>query len=619
MTTPIRGSRGGPRASSHQDESNNIRQVAQNARPRRATPSTKARPATRGQQVSAAPARHERRAANAAPVPVRTASLSELYGSPAFKSVVNESKTAGLYRQPTPNNQDAQNNAVPKLGGKFMEAMPAFVFSPRRQSDQMVRQAHALLPSDIKRDVAFVSATRVAQDPEGAARQMIGKKEVVIVGSFKGVNTAVKDTAEFTNVHKQEMKALELSVKLANSMGVSVRDVVVGMGDSSPVKSNTGFVANSFASAKKAELETNMNAMLQDNGLKTPKSVSWGADELMVTAFAAQLPEMTLAADIQNPNAQSFYDASNTASTSVAQAAKKTGLKLVPSGQKADVNLKAFTLMDGANTARDQTYPNAKELNVQRTADQKFAQGIQSLDKGTLARTVVIDARLSNGAMDTKSLPPTTDVLGYSGWGTAGNNFGQGLAMAKIVAAAQDRAQRSNNPKEAQFVNAARRQLVVEAVAHDALFIGYANGASGAALPQPSNNALANWVRDNNLPKSPGDKLTETQLVGLHQTASRYATQVLKEKYPGLAGQVQFAPSPYNRRFESNTMYSKGVLPEAGSISLELANGHHEFKPSKTYEGWKPDPETGTQSVGSNGEFSENPTWKRQLLNKLGL
>jgi hypothetical protein len=54
---------------------------------------------------------------------------------------VAASRAAGLYREPVPNNQDAQNNAVAGLGGPYVDAMPAFVFSPRRQTDQMVRQA----------------------------------------------------------------------------------------------------------------------------------------------------------------------------------------------------------------------------------------------------------------------------------------------------------------------------------------------------------------------------------------------------------------------------------------------------------------------------------------------
>jgi hypothetical protein len=130
-----------------------------------------------------------------------------------------------------PNNQDAQNNAVPGLGGKYLDAMPSFVFSPRRQTDQMTRQAHALLPEPLKRDVAFVQVTRLAQDPEGAAREMAGKKQVVLVGCLKGINTATSDDPKVSAIHEKELKALEVSLTLAKGMGVEVRDVVFGMGD----------------------------------------------------------------------------------------------------------------------------------------------------------------------------------------------------------------------------------------------------------------------------------------------------------------------------------------------------------------------------------------------------
>jgi hypothetical protein len=162
--------------------------------------------------------------------------VRSILNSSLVKSVINDSKKHGLYRNPIPNNQDAQNNAVAGLGGKFLDSLPLYVFSTRRQTDQMVRQAYELLPSGLKRDVAFVHAQRVAQDPEGAARMMYGKKQVVIVGSLKGVNTATSLDPKVAKIHEQELKALELSLKLAKAMKIEVRDIVYGMGDSSPTK-----------------------------------------------------------------------------------------------------------------------------------------------------------------------------------------------------------------------------------------------------------------------------------------------------------------------------------------------------------------------------------------------
>jgi hypothetical protein len=139
----------------------------------------------------------------------------------------------------------------------------------------------------------------------------------------------------------------------------------------------------------------------------------------------------------------------------------------------------AFTLLPQANASGAQTFPTAKMYDIQHHSDQKFARQLQSLSKDQLSKTVVIDARLNNGAMDSGSLPPSTDVLGYSAWGTGGNNFGQGLAMAKIVAYAQDQANKNGEVRQAKYVNAARRQLVVESIAHDVFLLVMEKGLLG--------------------------------------------------------------------------------------------------------------------------------------------
>jgi hypothetical protein len=547
-----------------------------------------------------------------------SADLRTLLQSKAIGDVVQTARDAGLYRQPIPNKQDAQKNAQAGLGGKYLDAMPAYVFSPRRQTDQMVRQAYELLPPALKRDVAFVHAQRVAQDPQGAARQMFGKKEVVIVGSFKGVNKATsegdEEAREASKVHPHELKALEISLKLAKAMNVTVRDVQYGMGDSSPKDAGNRFVANGFATAKKDELEARMRTVLRANGYQREERLPWGADELMMTAFAAQLPQRTLSVSVQNPGSRFFFDGGATADQLVRAAADKAGLTIVARGARADMHLHAFTLLPGANTGGDQTYPDRKEFAVQHRSDQAFASKIGQLDKATLSRSVIVDARLNNGAMDGASLPPTTDVLSYSAWGSGGNNFGQGLAMAKIVADAQDRAGHSGSAQQVQYINAARRQFVVEAIAHDAYFIGYATGASGLTTANAA-NPLSRWLSNSGLPTSIGDTLTPSQLKDLYAQASRYATQQMSRKYGGLGGRIAFVPQPFNRRFEASTLFSSGVVPQAGSISSELTKSNPAFDPSGIYRGYAPDPQTGDQSVGSNGRFFETrPPWWQRLF-----
>jgi hypothetical protein len=546
--------------------------------------------------------------------------LRAVLQSKPVAAVVQRAREAGLYRQPIPNNQDGQNNAQPGLGGKFRDAMPPYVFSPRRQTDQMVRQAYQLLPEGLTRNVAFVHAQRVAQDPEAAVRFMHGKSEVVIVGSFKGVNKATsegdKEARDAAAVHPKEMKALEITLELARAMNVHVRDVEYGMGDSSPIERNHRFVPNAFATAKKAQLEARMQAVLGEHGLRAPERLSWGADELMLTAFAAQLPRQTVSLNLQSPNSRFFYDSHATTSQLAAQAAHKAGLDIAPRGAPADIHLHAFSLLPEADRAGDQIYPDRQEFALQHRADLAFARRIQTLDRATLARSVIVDARLNNGAMDTTSLPPTTDVLGYSAWGSGGNNFGQALAMAKIVAAAQTRADASGQQQQIRHVNAARRQLVAESIAHDAFFIGYASGASGVNTPARMANPLSAWLAASGLPCAPGDKLDNEQLAALYSRASAYASQRLQSKYGGLGGEIRFVPQPFNRRFDAATLFSRPQLPEAGSISSELLERRPELDPRRIYPGNVPDPQTGDQAVGSNGHFFDTrPPWWQRILN----
>lgn len=538
------------------------------------------------------------------PTPRSKASRSDVASIPGVQDVVARARAAGLYRQPIPNNQDGQAHAVPGLGGAYVDALEPMVFSPRRQTDQMVRQAFALLPPSLTRDVAFVHAQRVAQDPEGAARLLEGKKQVVIVGSLKGINTATSDDPKVSAIHEKELKALELSMQLSKAMGVEVRDVVYGMGDSSPKRNGKGgFTPNPFAEQKRAQLEGRVQGILRANGYEKPERLSWGADELMLSAFAAQLPERTVAVHLQHPDARYFYDSDATAQHLAREAAGKAGLRVVESGP-ADVQLYGFGLSPRANRAGDQLFPDASERTIQRASDAAFAARIRSLSPEERARTLIVDARLNNGAMDDTALPPSLDMLGFSAWGTGGNNFGQGLAMAKIVRDAQERARGAGDPAAAGQVEGARKQLLVESMAHDGFFIGYAQGASGISVGAAGQNPLTTWMRAQGLPEAPGVKLSEQQLVGLYRQASARATSELRRRFPDLEGRIQFVPQPFNRRFEAATLFSGGVLANPGSISEELVKKYPEFHPAATYGGHMANP-PGAAAVMANGRFDE--------------
>jgi len=519
---------------------------------------------------------------------------------------VAAARAAGLYQTPVPNNQDAQRNAVDKIGGRYTDALLLAVFSPRRQTDQMVRQALSLMPESIVSTIAFVHATRVAQDPERAARELQGKKEVVIVGSFRGVGAATADDPAFTSVHTQELNALEVALILAGELKITVRDVVFAMGDSSPKRVGDRYEANPFALQKRQELEARMAKILSANGYTTPEALTWGADELMLCALAAQLPEVTLSADLQSSSSRFFYDGFATTSTVLSEALSKVRMRLVApasgAASAAAIELRAFSLLPGANSSGDQTYPDGAELAVQREADSAFSRKIRSLDATTLARTVIVDSRLNNGALDAASLPPSLDVLAFGSWGTGGNAFGQTLAIAKILASAEQRAKDLGSAAVLKSVQDARRQLAVEAIAHDVFFIGYAKGASGASVGDGRLNALSTWLRNSGLPIAPGQRLSESQLVGFYTEATRYVNSQLKEAYPSMGGRVQLIPQPFNRRFEASTLYSEGTRVEPGSLSSELVARYAEFNPANTYRGYVPKPAVGP-AVGSNGVF----------------
>lgn len=507
-------------------------------------------------------------------------------------AVVQQAKQAGLYHQPLPNNQDGQNNAVPGLGGTYNEALKPYVFSPRRQTDQMVRQAFDLLPGELKANTAFVVAGRVAQDPEGALRYMQGHKDVVVVGSFKGINTGNGSGGEVAKVHGAELTQLDLSLKLARAAGLKVKDVVFAMGDSSPrPKASGGYEPNPAALPARDAMQARMNAVLNRNGVPG-RALGWGADEQMMVAFARQLPARTVSLGFENPNARHFYDGGATTTDVAHAAAKEVGLQEAPMG-KADIEARIFSLVPLADPKGAQTFPSGAGLAAQRATDERFAAGIAA-KPADLPRTVIIDTRLNNGALDGASLPPATSVLGYSAWGTAANNVGQSLAMAKIVTDAQARAGASGKAS----IAASRQQLVVEAVAHDAFLVGYATG-----YKRPDNDLGRQVAAQGRVP-APGQVMDEQRLTSTLNAASTYATERLHQKYPGLKGDVTFAPQPFNRLFEAATMFSGGNLPQSGSLSTELLQKHPELRPDMHYKNYAPE-RPQTEAVAANGAFQK--------------
>jgi hypothetical protein len=65
---------------------------------------------------------------------------------------------------------------------------PPFVMATRRQTDGVARQAYLLLPTEIRQTTAFVIVDRLVQSPEAYLPYLQGKSQVVLIGSFFGIN-----------------------------------------------------------------------------------------------------------------------------------------------------------------------------------------------------------------------------------------------------------------------------------------------------------------------------------------------------------------------------------------------------------------------------------------------
>ena len=124
--------------------------------------------------------------------------------------------------------------------------------------------------------------------------------------------------------------------------------------------------------------------------------------------------------------------------------------------------------------------------------------------------TAVIDSRLYNGAWDSRVLPKSCDYLAFGAWGTFGNSFGSTAAIAKIMLGA---------PKET------RKQLLLEAIAHDAFFQGYEEVQRNAAIHAQFKNAGMTYMHY-------GD-YNKTDLVKAYDILNKYANKRMSEHFSG--------------------------------------------------------------------------------------
>jgi hypothetical protein len=389
-------------------------------------------------------------------------------------------------------------------GGSFQSftrseaTLPPFIMSGRRQTDQMVRNLYAMMPESIRASTAFLMPDRVAQDPRAYLDYIRSKQRVVLIGSFKGARsiTAVGSNASAlmqrqyqamqTRQHRELFK-LRTTLALVDSMKIPVTDVFYAMGDSK----------TQFALNIRGELQIRLNQVLQGAGLGAlvsngSSTLTWGADELAAVAFAKLLPLRKVYIEASNMDAKHVWDALSTTSTIIAEKLPTLNLQRVFVASEADFEVHILNREPGVFTLFNQnqvseaalTYPPesaaASEFAAQAAHDDIFAAKLRGFDAARRARTVLIDARVPNGAWDAKATTASTDWLVFSAWGTFANNFALAVAQGKIAHHARS-VGAAGGINANLNINANVRRMYLEAVAHDVYANGYLHGQRARA------------------------------------------------------------------------------------------------------------------------------------------
>ncbi len=359
-----------------------------------------------------------------------------------------------------PNEQDIEGRGIypedaSTMDGRSEEIYPPYILSPRRQTDSLVRQLYYLLPDSTKEEIAFVIADRLIQNPEAYIPYLKSRKKIVIVGSFMGIHSlSSRDDEQIAIIlhrHEREFFKLKASIALAKAMNLQIVDVIYGMGDS----------ADSLARELKEYTQARFNQILFSHGIQT-KSLTWGADELIPIALAKYLPSQKAYIKISNPQAPQFFESMAHANLLAEQRLKELNLEQVAERRKADILVYVFTRRP--NGLVDEYIEDDKE---QESLDKAFAAEINKLQEAEKRKLVVIDARLFNGAWDTKAIPEDCNFLAFGSWGTFSNNIGTTLATAKILNNAQ------MIGKSQSKAYKWREKLLLESIYHDVFVNGY--------------------------------------------------------------------------------------------------------------------------------------------------
>jgi hypothetical protein len=486
-----------------------------------------------------------------------------------IKKINTEFPSIGVYHRP--NDQDRESagsgRGIFPCGGKSPCAeqdnrsekiyLP-FVMATRRQTDAMVRQAYLLLPEPIRQDTAFLIADRLIQSPEAYIPYIQQKKNVVLIGSFMGLDKEIANLEQYKQktllkaFHDMEIRQLEYSIDLVKSLDKAVIDVVCAIGDSpSPY-------ADKFRSEV---MEKRLHELLKSHGLgNLARPLTWGADDTTLKAFARQLPNLKLKVIQANSKAKHHYDAYQTTEKIVEWVTDELGITKV---EDDSFDAQVFIFDRHPNAPSDFNAPFSLDDPTQKAFDQDFAKRLKALPENQQAKTIIIDGRNPNGAFNSLCIPPSDKFLGFGSWGTFGNVCAQTLAMAKIL-------HFSDKPNKL----AIQRQLLLEAVAHDIFIIGYADA-------QNQNSALRKRLAAKGLRYiHKEDSSQRYQDVNEVQKVYQEVTAFVSERMAALMpeiGNTKFAVVPQLwRMFESQVYASDGELSVAGVYREDL--------PSETFD-----------------------------------
>lgn len=441
------------------------------------------------------------------------------------------------YGQPTP--QDQEGRGIWPSGGadgRSEQVYPPYVLAPRRQTDELTRQLYALLPASLRDETAFVIADRVAQSPEMYLPYLRARRRVIVLGNFVGIGEATADQGWFVERHRDELAIGAQTIALAQALGLEVVAVRYTLGDS----------LSPYSVTVRDRLQTQLDAMLAAKGLAVLRSpLVWGADEMVPVAFASQLPPLRVRLRYGGTTQRHVYDGGRTTPEVVAQQVAALGLVAV--GPDDPFDIEALVLTSAASD--DGTFPDPA---AQRALDALTLAPLAGYSDAQRARLAIIDARMFNGAWDAAGAPPGCGYLAYGSWGTLANKAGTTLATAKIVWWSRS--------------DVARRQLYLEAFAHDVYANGYVDGRDRLA-PQLAAAGVLFAHFD-------GYDRVET-VATVFGLLNRHVNESMAARFDGtpcLAGRgVRLTPQLW-RTFESETHLRPAIPGEVDTVGVYRAD-----------------------------------------------